>query len=206
MVGHAAEPRVAAARSQAGQRDHHGRRDGRVARRRLLEPERVTAQRVRQRISAVMKWAVAQGYREDNPAGDAISAALPKNSIRVRHQRGLPHGEVAAALRRVDASNALPSTKLALKLLTLTASRSGEVRKARWSEFDLKATIWTILEDRTKGGARPPGAVVFRSPQGARPSEGASVGSMFVATRPSIDVAAPWKGRDTLSEFPSTTA
>ena len=114
--------------------------------------KRVTAQRVRQRIGAVMKWAVAQGYREDNPAGDAISATLPKNSIRVRHQRALPHGEVAAALRRVDASNALPSTKLALKLLTLTASRSGEVRKARWSEFDLKATIWTILEDRTKSG------------------------------------------------------
>ena len=114
--------------------------------------KRVTAQRVRQRIGAVMKWAVAQGHREDNPAGDAISAALPKNVIRVRHQRALPHGEVAAALRRVDASNALPSTKLALRLLTLTASRSGEVRKARWSEFDLKATIWTIPEERTKSG------------------------------------------------------
>ena len=38
-----------------------------------------TARRVRQRIGAVMKWAVAQGYRQDNPAGEAIGAALPKN-------------------------------------------------------------------------------------------------------------------------------
>ena len=43
-----------------------------------LPEKRETARRVRQRISAVMRWAVAQGYREDNPAGDAIGAALPK--------------------------------------------------------------------------------------------------------------------------------
>ena len=114
--------------------------------------KRVTARVVRQRIGAVMKWAVAQGYREDNPAGDAISAALPKNGVRVRHQRALPHGEVADALERVRASDALPSTKLALELLVLTACRSGEVRMAGWAEFDLDRAIWTIPEDRTKSG------------------------------------------------------
>ena len=41
-----------------------------------------TMRRVRQRIGAVMRWAVAQGYRDDNPAGDAISAALPKTGDR----------------------------------------------------------------------------------------------------------------------------
>ena len=46
----------------------------------IWSTKRETARRVRQRIGAVMKWAVAQGYREDNPAGDAISAALPKNA------------------------------------------------------------------------------------------------------------------------------
>ena len=114
--------------------------------------KRVTARVVRQRIGAVMKWAVAQGYREDNPAGDAISAALPKNGVRVRHQRALPHGDVAAALERVRASDALPTTKLALEMLVLTACRSGEVRMARWAEFDSDRAIWTIPEDRTKSG------------------------------------------------------
>ena len=114
--------------------------------------KRVTAQRVRQKIGAVMKWAVAQGYREDNPAGDAISAALPRNGVRVRHHRALPHAEVAVALRRIAEADALESTKLALKLLVLTACRSGEVRLARWPEFDLKEAIWTIPEARTKSG------------------------------------------------------
>ena len=114
--------------------------------------KRVTARVVRQRIGAVMKWAVAQGFREDNPAGDAISAALPKNGVRVRHQKALPHGEVAGALDRVHASNALLSTKLALEMLVLTACRSGEVRMARWSEFDLREAVWTMPEDRTKSG------------------------------------------------------
>ena len=118
----------------------------------LWNRKRVTARVVRQRIGAVMKWAVAQGFREDNPAGDAISAALPKNGVRVRHQRALPHGEVAEALDRVRASNALSSTKLALEMLTLTACRSGEVRMARWSEFDLAEAVWRIPEDRTKSG------------------------------------------------------
>ena len=114
--------------------------------------KRVTAQRVRQRIGAVMQWAVAQGHREDNPAGDAISGALPKNAVRVRHQRALPHAEVGAALDRVRASDALASTKLALEFLVLTACRSGEVRRARWSEIDQREAIWTIPEDRTKSG------------------------------------------------------
>ena len=41
-----------------------------------------TPKRARQRIATVMKWAVAQGYRDDNPAGDAIAAALPKHTGR----------------------------------------------------------------------------------------------------------------------------
>ena len=66
--------------------------------------KRETMRRVRQRIGAIMKWSVAEGYREDNPAGDAIAAALPKNGQHKQHQRALPHGEVAAALRTVRES------------------------------------------------------------------------------------------------------
>ena len=42
--------------------------------------KRDTARSVRQRIGAVMKWAIAQGHRPDNPAGDTLSAALPNNA------------------------------------------------------------------------------------------------------------------------------
>ncbi|MDD9993200.1 MAG: integrase arm-type DNA-binding domain-containing protein [Rhodospirillales bacterium] len=112
-----------------------------------------TARRVRQRISTVMKWAVAQGYRADNPAGDAIGAALSKHSGKTkRHHRALPHGEVAAAIETVRKSNAGRSVKLALEYLVLTAGRSGEVRLATWDEVDREAAIWTVPPSRMKAG------------------------------------------------------
>ena len=40
----------------------------------IWSTKRVTAGRVRQRIGAVMKWAAAQGYRDDNPAGEVRNA------------------------------------------------------------------------------------------------------------------------------------
>ena len=93
--------------------------------------KRETAKRVRRRISAVMRWAVAQGYREDNPAGEAIGAALPHNGVRRRHHPALPYAEVAGAIATVRASGAYPATVLAFEFLVLTACRSGEARGAR---------------------------------------------------------------------------
>ena len=116
----------------------------------IWSTKRETARRVRQRIGAVMKWAVAQGYREDNPAGDAISAALPKNSVRRQHQRALPHSQVAAALERVRTSKAHRATALAFEFLVLTACRSGEVRGARWDEMDPATATWTVPSVRMK--------------------------------------------------------
>ncbi len=53
-------------------------------------------------IGQVMKWAIGQGHRTDNPAGDAVGAALPKVEARPVHQRALPHAEVGAALAHVN--------------------------------------------------------------------------------------------------------
>ena len=118
----------------------------------IWNEKRETARRVRQRIGAVMKWAVASGLRDDNPAGDAIAEALPKSGQRQQHQRALPHGQVSTALRTVAESNAYPLTVYALEFLTLTATRSGEVRGARWEEVDLEAKTWTIPPERMKTG------------------------------------------------------
>ena len=109
-----------------------------------------TARNVRQRIGRVMKWAIAQGYRNDNPAGEAITAALPKRPVRVRHMRALPHGEVCAAIAAVRASRAWVGMQLAFEFLVLTAARSGEVRLAVWGEIDLVALTWTIPAVRMK--------------------------------------------------------
>ena len=103
---------------------------------------------VRQRLGAVMKWAVAQGYREDNPAGDAITAALPKNGGH-KHHKAVPHSDVGNVVRMVRASRFQPSARLALEFLILTAARAAEVRGATWAEID--GDTWSIAPDRMKG-------------------------------------------------------
>ena len=112
--------------------------------------KRVTAKRVRQRVSAVMRWAVAQGYREDNPAGEAIGAALPKNGVRPQHLAALPYAEVGAAIETVRASGAYRRIILAFEFLVLTVCRGSEVRGAQWSEIDFQAREWRVPAERMK--------------------------------------------------------
>jgi len=95
-----------------------------------------TARRVRQRIGTIMKWAIAQGWRQDNPAQD-IAQALPKLSRQKVHRKALPYAEVAECLDVVKGSKAGEAAKAAIELLVLTAARSGEVRKAVWEEINL---------------------------------------------------------------------
>ena len=118
----------------------------------IWSTKRETARRVRQRIGAVMKWAVAKGYREDNPAGDAIGAALPRHGSSTQHFPALPHSQVGAALATVRASGAWIGTKLAFEFLVLTAARSGEARNARWEEIDFENATWTVPGARMKAG------------------------------------------------------
>ena len=108
-----------------------------------------TARRLRQRIAAVMEWAVAMGYRADNPC-DRIGPVLGPQQDLVQHMQALRHQEVASAIRTVQGTGATRAVKLAFEFLVLTAARSGEVRGALWAEMDLTAAVWTIPATRTK--------------------------------------------------------
>ena len=108
-----------------------------------------TARRLRQRIHAVMEWAVAVELRTDNPC-DRIGSVLGRQQASVHHMRALPHAKVAAAIATVWASGATPAVKLAFEFLVLTAARSGEVRGAHWAEMDLTGRVWTIPAMRMK--------------------------------------------------------
>ena len=111
-----------------------------------------TAKRIRQRIAAVMKWAIAQGYRHDNPAGDAVTAALPKQGGVRKHLPALPHRDVADAIERIRQARAHVPLRLAVEFAIVTAVRSGEVRGAGWDEIDLNTGLWTIPGERMKAG------------------------------------------------------
>ena len=111
-----------------------------------------TARRVRQRMRTIFRWAMAHGFMESNPAGEAIDGALPPMPKVKAHFRALPYQEVWAALETVAASQASMSAKLCFRFLVLTAARSGEARCATWDEIDLEGQVWRIPSERMKAG------------------------------------------------------
>lgn len=111
-----------------------------------------TGRRLRRLIRAIMSWACGQNYREDNPAGDSISQALPRAKGPKRHYPALHYRDVPEAIATVQASNAYPTTKLCFEFLVLTATRSGEARLATWEEIDIDTATWTIPPPRMKAG------------------------------------------------------
>ena len=109
-----------------------------------------TASRVRQRMETIMDWAVAQGYRQDNPAGHSLLRGLPKTQRLKEHHQALPYAQAPRAVIQVRESNASIWTKLAFEYLVLTAARSGEVRWADWAEVDWESATWEIPAARMK--------------------------------------------------------
>ena len=121
---------------------------------RILSPIWVTkaetAKRVRQRLSTVFKYCVAQQWRTDDPANIAIVEALPNPKRKVQHRKSISYNDVSGFIETVSKSSAGLSTKLGLEFLILTATRSGEVRNARWDEVN--GSLWTIPAERMKAG------------------------------------------------------
>lgn len=107
-----------------------------------------TARRVRQRLDAVMRWALAHGYAGSNPVSAAVEL-LPKQRDTVEHHAAMPYPQVPAFVKSLQGLDESAS-RLALEFVVLTAARSGEVRGATWSEIDLQGATWTIPADRMK--------------------------------------------------------
>lgn len=112
----------------------------------------VLARTLKQRIGAIMRWAVCQGFRADNPAGDVIVAGLPKQNGHTNHHRAVPHSQVASVIDKVRRSAALPTTRACFEFLILTAARTSEARLALWSEVDMDGAVWTVPGERMKSG------------------------------------------------------
>ena len=102
-------------------------------------------------VSRVCRWAVAAGYRKDDPV-PAVRAALPRNGKRAKHFKAAPVAGVREALAKIRAAKTRGPARLALEFVILTASRSREVLGATWGEIDLEARVWTVPADRMKSG------------------------------------------------------
>jgi integrase len=114
-----------------------------------------TGSRVRQRIEAVLAFALAQGWRTmPNVATwkGHVEALLPspRKVRRVRHHPSLDWHRMPEFVKRL---RAMPGAAAkALEFAILCASRSGEVRGMEWREVDLEAAIWIVPAARIKAG------------------------------------------------------
>ena len=97
--------------------------------------------------------AKAQGLRSgENPAawrGHLAHLSRPAK-IEQPHHAALPYDRVRDFVAQLREKVLVAA--LALEFLILTAARSGEVRHARWSEFDLANKIWIVPAARMKAG------------------------------------------------------
>ena len=107
------------------------------------------ASRLLQRIKAVFRYAVVHELIESNPMVDLMPGDLLKPR-QVRHRAAMSEKALPVFLTRLAAYQGAASTVSALRLLMLTAVRPGELRGARWQEFDLGAAMWRIPAERMK--------------------------------------------------------
>ena len=106
-----------------------------------------TAGRVLQRINAVLRYAIQTGRTDRNPANDVVGALTAQ---KVQHMPALPRAELPEFYRRLAAANLYQPTRIAMHLLVLTFVRPGELRAARWEEFDIERAEWRIPAERMK--------------------------------------------------------
>jgi len=109
-----------------------------------IEPKglRYTARRARQRCSRVFRHAIGLGYIERNITEDLRGLLEPPQ---VRHRPGITDpARLGELLRAIDGYTGREVIGIALKLALLFFVRPGELRKARWQQFDLPAAQWRI--------------------------------------------------------------
>ena len=114
----------------------------------LLVSAPPSARTLRWRVGAVMRSAVTQGYRPDNPV-DPLAEEFRAGTSHEFHP-ALPHAQVASALAAVRGAGVWTGMQLFFEFLVLTAVRTNEARGAEWSEFDFDVSMWTIPGARMK--------------------------------------------------------
>jgi len=126
---------------------------------RVLEPiwtaKPETASRVRGRIESVLSYATTHNWRAgENPARwrGHLENVLPKKSkvAKVVHHAALPWRDTGAFMKALAAQHGTGA--LAFRFAILTATRTGEIIGAKWSEIDMQHAVWTIPGERMKAG------------------------------------------------------
>ncbi|HKH20015.1 MAG TPA: integrase arm-type DNA-binding domain-containing protein, partial [Gammaproteobacteria bacterium] len=103
--------------------------------------------RTLQWVGAVYRYAIRTSRADRDPAADLVGSIRTR---RTTHRAALSRAELPEFLAKVNAYQGHAITRLALQLLMLTFVRSGELRGARWDEFDFTRAEWRIPPSRMK--------------------------------------------------------
>jgi integrase len=121
----------------------------------IWEMKTETASRVRGRVESVLDWAASptRRYRTgDNPARwrGHLDKELPRAAQikRGNHHAALAYSGLPALMAELQDKPGIAA--LCLQFTILTACRTNETIGAKWDEFDLKVSLWTIPAKRMK--------------------------------------------------------
>jgi integrase len=107
-----------------------------------------TAKRLRSTIGSVFRHAIVTSRADRDPTQSLKGAiASPKPQHRAAITDPVAFGGLLGA---VDGFVGQSVTKAAMQLIALLACRPGELRHAKWSEFDLSGRVWNIPGERMK--------------------------------------------------------
>ena len=107
-----------------------------------------TAHRAHQNCGQVFRYAVATGRAGRDPTGD-LRGALPA-AISGHFAAITEPADVGELLRAIDGFKGTFIVQCALKLAPMLFVRPGELRQARWQQFDLDKAEWKYLATKTK--------------------------------------------------------
>lgn len=112
----------------------------------------VTAKRSRERIERLFSHAIQNGhYKGDNPASwRQCDATPPAPRYQPKHHPAVPQESMAAFMVALRVKQPVSMSALLLEWIALSACRTGEARKAVWSEIDAATGLWTVPAGRTK--------------------------------------------------------
>ncbi|QPC91434.1 integrase arm-type DNA-binding domain-containing protein [Mesorhizobium sp. INR15] len=104
------------------------------------------AKRVRQTVSSIFRFAVADDKAKVDPAAPLADAM--KTNPRQKHRAALREDGLTDFFKRLHAYDGEKATRLGIEIVAHTFVRTGEIRFAKWTEFG--EDRWRIPEDRMK--------------------------------------------------------
>ncbi len=103
---------------------------------------------LREACGQVMRYGVATGRCDRNPAADLRDALKPADT---KHMAAVVEPDAAGKLMRsIAAYEGQPTTRTALHLAALLFQRPGNIRQMEWAEIDLDRALWTIASAKMK--------------------------------------------------------